>query len=70
MAEFFLIVFGIFLISVFGADNLLEFLWRIAAITSKFIVYSIGAVVIFALIFRISIISAEIMDASNEFRRK
>ena len=51
MVEFFLIVFGIFLISVFGADNLLEFLWGIAAITSKFIVYGIGAVVIFALIF-------------------
>ena len=51
MSEFFLIVFGIFLISVFGADNVLEFLWGVAAITSKFIVYSIGAVVIFALIF-------------------
>ena len=53
MAEFFLIIFGIFLISVFGADNLLEFLWGVAAITSKFIVYGIGAVVILALIFRI-----------------
>ena len=51
MVEFFLIVFGIFLISVFGADNLLEFLWRVAELTSKFIVYSIGAVVLLALFF-------------------
>jgi len=51
MAEFFLIVFGIFLISVFGADNLLEFLWLVAELTSKFIVYSIGAVVLLALFF-------------------
>jgi len=51
MVEFFLIIIGIFLISVFGANNLLEFLWGIAAITSKFIVYGIGAVVILALIF-------------------
>ena len=51
MAEFFLIIFGIFQISVFGADNLLEFLWRLAELTSKFIVYSIGGVVLVALFF-------------------
>jgi len=49
--EFFLIILGIFLISEFGAENIFEFLWGVAVIFSKFVVYTLSAIIIFALFF-------------------
>jgi hypothetical protein len=49
--EFIVIILGIFLISEFGAENIFEFLWGVAVIFSKFIVYTLSAIIIFALFF-------------------
>ena len=49
MFEFLLIIFGIFLIGTYGADNIFGFIFNTAFIFSKIIVYGIGLLFILML---------------------